>query len=278
MGKRLDLLLFEKNLVETRSKAKQLIENGCVFVDDVVAKKPSVMIDETQKLEIKNSFLKYVSRAGNKLEKALSVFNVSIEGKIVLDVGASTGGFTDCSLKNGAQKVIAVDVGSEQFSEKLRGDLRVDLYEKMDIRDIPDEVVSGAEVAVVDVSFISVLKIVEKLAGIRSITDVLLLIKPQFECGAEVARKTKGIVKDDRVYRQVIGQVVDGFSKQGFGLCGLDFSPVLGGDGNVEFLAHFNRRGAVKNQLEFSCLVSDVICAAKNFRKEHENASNNRKI
>ena len=268
MAKRLDLTLVDRGLIDSRSRAKQLVENGCVFVDGKMVKKVSYSCGDDQSVEIKNDFLKYVSRAGNKLEKAIKVFDVYVKDKIVLDVGCSTGGFSDCALQNGAKRIVAVDVGSDQFSQKLRDDKRIALYENTDIRSVSDAVVAGAEIAVVDVSFISVLKIIERISKIDSIRELVVLIKPQFECGLAVAKKGKGIVRDGRVYADVISNIVVGFEQLGFVICGLDFSPILGGDGNIEFLSYFKRNKENHNKFDLPSAIKTVIENAKSFEKE----------
>ncbi|MBP3431868.1 MAG: TlyA family RNA methyltransferase [Clostridia bacterium] len=234
MSKRLDVLLVEKGFYPSREKAKQAVESGRVSVDGVKATKASMQCLDDANLEAKP--FEFVSRGGFKLQKALEDFGISLSGKVVLDIGASTGGFTDVSLQNGAKKVYAVDTGEGQLAEKIRADERVVNLEKTNYLNLPKEGLSDVDTVVIDVSFVSLTMLVPKLANDFDKIEIVALIKPQFECGLEYARKHKGIVKDEKVHKKVLDKVCDCFKSFGFENKGIITSPIKGGDGNVEFL------------------------------------------
>ncbi len=242
MKERLDVLLVKGGFAESREKAKAIIMSGNVFVNNNREDKAGQTFDEKAIIEVRGNTLKYVSRGGLKLEKAMANFDVSIEGKICMDVGASTGGFTDCMLQNGAVKVYSVDVGHGQLAWKLRQDERVVCMEKTNIRyvtneDIPDLI----DFSSIDVSFISLTKV---LGPVRNLlTDngqVVCLIKPQFEAGREKVGK-KGVVRDKKVHIEVIEMVVEFAKSIGFNVLNLDFSPIKGPEGNIEYLLHIEK-------------------------------------
>ncbi|MFC4558765.1 TlyA family RNA methyltransferase [Virgibacillus kekensis] len=242
MGKkRLDVLLVERNLIETREKAKRVIMAGLVFSDEVRMDKPGIKVDEEIPLKIKGKLIPYVGRGGLKLEKALQQFSLNLEDKIMMDIGSSTGGFTDCALQNGVQLCYAIDVGYNQLDWKLRNDDRVVVMERTNFRYVtPDMITKGRpDFATIDVSFIS-LKLILPVLGklLESNSDVVALIKPQFEAGREQVGK-KGIVRDRKVHNQVLENTIRFAEDEGFQLLALTFSPITGGDGNIEFLAHF---------------------------------------
>lgn len=242
MKERLDVLLVKGGFAESREKAKAIIMSGNVFVNNNREDKAGQTFDEKAIIEVRGNTLKYVSRGGLKLEKAMANFDDSIEGKICMDVGASTGGFTDCMLQNGAVKVYSVDVGHGQLAWKLRQDERVVCMEKTNIRyvtneDIPDLI----DFSSIDVSFISLTKV---LGPVRNLlTDngqVVCLIKPQFEAGREKVGK-KGVVRDKKVHIEVIEMVVEFAKSIGFNVLNLDFSPIKGPEGNIEYLLHIEK-------------------------------------
>ena len=242
MKKRLDMLMMERALAPSREKAKAYIMAGDVYVDGQKEDKAGTMFPETVKIEVRGNTLPYVSRGGLKLEKAMKNFDVTLDSKVCMDVGASTGGFTDCMLQNGAVKVYSIDVGYGQLDWKLRNDPRVVCMEKTNIRYVvPEDLGEPLDLSVVDVSFIS-LRIV--LPAIRSLLkpsgQVLCLIKPQFEAGKEKVGK-KGVVRDPEVHRQVLDGFVELARQLEFAILGLTFSPVKGPEGNIEFLAHLTR-------------------------------------
>ncbi len=244
MKERLDVLLVRRQLAPTREKAKALIMAGQVYVRGEREDKAGSMFPETAEISVRGNALRYVSRGGLKLEKALDRFGISLAGRICMDVGASTGGFTDCMLQNGAAKVYAVDVGYGQLDWKLRNDARVICMEKTNIRYVtPEEIPDRIAFASVDVSFISLTKVLIPLRALLA-TDAqtVLLIKPQFEAGREKVGK-KGVVRDPAVHGEVIEKVAAYAAGQGFVPLALDFSPIKGPEGNIEYLLHVGLAG-----------------------------------
>lgn len=242
MKKRLDVMLFERGLADSREKAKRLIMAGIVYVDNNKEDKAGSTFDEEAVIEVRGKTLKYVSRGGLKLEKAMDVYGIRLDGMVCMDVGASTGGFTDCMLQNGAVKVYSVDVGHGQLDWKLRNDPRVVCMEKTNIRYVePEHIDDVLDFASIDVSFISLTKV---LGPVRNLLkdggEVVCLIKPQFEAGREKVGK-KGVVRDKSVHREVIKMVADFALSIGFSVKGLDFSPVKGPEGNIEYLLYIKK-------------------------------------
>ncbi len=240
---RLDVFLTEKGLVSSRERAKSLIMAGQVYVKNQKCDKAGMMISEDEtEVEIRGEQLKYVSRGGLKLEKAINEFSISLQGKTTMDIGASTGGFTDCMLQNGAKKVFAVDVGYGQFAWKLRSDERVVNMERTNIRYVtPDDIGQKIELASIDVSFISlklVLPVVYNLLCDGG--EVVALIKPQFEAGKGQVGK-KGVVRDKNIHFEVIQTVLEFALDNGFSLKGLSYSPIKGPEGNIEYLAYLKK-------------------------------------
>ena len=239
MKKRLDVYLVESGKFATREKAQLEIKNGSVCVDKKVITKPSFCVEENMTVEVVGEFLKYVSRAGLKIEKAQQQFGIDFADKVVLDIGASTGGFTDFCLQNGAKQVFAVDVGTSQLHEKLKNNPKVVCMENTDIRTVTS-LPQKIDIAVCDVSFISLTKIGEAVADILDCgKHFMALIKPQFECGLQVAKKYHGVIKDEKVHAECIQKVVTYFAGLGFECLATCQSPIKGGDGNVEFLSYF---------------------------------------
>lgn len=236
---RLDVLMVQRNLAESREKAKALIMSGIVYVNGQKEDKAGTSFEETVQIEVRGSTLKYVSRGGLKLEKAMSHFGVELAGKVCMDVGASTGGFTDCMLQNGAVKVYAVDVGHGQLAWKLRNDDRVICMEKTNIRYVtPEDIGDRIEFASIDVSFISLTKVLGPVKQLLTQNgQVVCLIKPQFEAGREKVGK-KGVVREKSVHLEVIEMVMGYARTIGFGILGLEFSPIKGPEGNIEYLLY----------------------------------------
>lgn len=234
---RVDVTLVARGLVASREQAKRLVMAGLVYSGTDRVDKPGTQVDDTIQLSVKGALHPYVSRGGLKLEKALQKFPVSLLGKVVIDIGASTGGFTDCALQHGASLVYAVDVGYGQLAWSLREDQRVKVMERINFRYVDIEQFSPLPtVAVMDVSFISIGKLLPKIAELlRPGDDVITLIKPQFEAGQEFVGKG-GIVRDENVHMTVINRVIEQAKSHGFCVHGLDFSPIKGGEGNIEFL------------------------------------------
>lgn len=239
MKERLDVLLVKNGLAASREKAKAIIMSGSVYVDGQKEDKAGSMFPDTAEISVKGHTLKYVSRGGLKLEKAVEAFGVRLEGKVCMDVGASTGGFTDCMLQNGAVKVYSVDVGRGQLDWKLRQDPRVVCMEKTNIRYVtPDQIGEPLDFASVDVSFISLTKVLEPAkALLREGAQMVCLIKPQFEAGKDKVGK-KGVVREQSTHREVIEKVIAYARGLGFRVLHLDYSPVKGPEGNIEYLVH----------------------------------------
>ena len=235
--KRLDLFMVEQNISKSRSQAQDQIRNGDVCVNEKVITKTGFMLKGDEKVEV-NNVCPFVSRAGKKLMGAIQDFGISLKDKVVLDIGCSTGGFTDCCLQNGAKKVYAVDVGSCQLCDKLKNDNRVVVMENTDIRTITKEMVFDINFIVCDVSFISLTKISSKISELLSLGDYfIVLIKPQFECGKTQAKKHKGIIKDEKLHKLAIDTVKNDFLLNNLKILDVKKSCILGGDGNTEFVA-----------------------------------------
>ena len=237
--KRLDALLTERGLAENRTKAQAIIMSGLVYVQGQKADKPGVSYEESVQIEVRSGGCPYVSRGGLKLEKALRDFGVDPTGYVCSDSGASTGGFTDCLLQQGAKKVFAIDVGYGQLDWKIRSDPRVVVMERTNVRYVtPDQLGEPLDLSVVDVSFIS-LKIVLPVIKtfLKPCGQVLCLIKPQFEAGKEKVGK-KGVVRDPAVHKEVLDDFITMVKELEMQILGLTFSPVKGPEGNIEFLAH----------------------------------------
>jgi 23S rRNA (cytidine1920-2'-O)/16S rRNA (cytidine1409-2'-O)-methyltransferase len=242
---RIDALLVQRGFFDSREKAKRAVMAGLVFSKTERIDKPGTKIDIEAPIDVKGSPLKYVSRGGLKLEKAIERFNIDIQGKCVIDIGASTGGFTDCSLQNGATLVYALDVGYNQLDWKLRTDERVIVMERTNFRYVkPEDLHHGLpQFATIDVSFISLKLILPALLPLlQSNSSVIALIKPQFEAGREQVGK-KGIVRDPKVHQTVIEKTISMALSEGFRVENLDFSPITGGEGNIEFLLHLSNNG-----------------------------------
>lgn len=263
---RLDTYITEQGLAPSRERAKALIMAGVVFVDNQKEDKAGTMISETQKVEVRGGDLKYVSRGGLKLEKAMKSFDVTLNDKICMDIGASTGGFTDCMLQNGAKKVFAVDVGYGQLAWKLRCDERVVNMERTNIRYVTmEDIGEPLDFASVDVAFISlklVLPVAYNLLGDEG--EVVALIKPQFEAGKEKVGK-KGVVKDVAVHKEVVEGIYDFVTDNGFGVLGLDFSPIKGPEGNIEYLIHLKKNA--ENTVEKEKCAEIVALSHENLDK-----------
>ena len=241
---RIDILMVEQNLADSRSKAQAMIMAGEVYIGEQKIDKAGVMIPADSVITVRGSACPYVSRGGLKLEKALALFEVKVEGLCALDVGASTGGFTDCLLQNGAAKVYAVDAGEGQLAGKLLSDTRVVNMEKYNARNLAaKDFPKPPDVAVMDVSFISQTLILPALAGVLQDGGILIsLIKPQFEAGRAAIGKN-GLVKSAVDRRHAMERVLDAAAENGLACFGLDVSPILGGDGNVEYIAAFCKGG-----------------------------------
>ena len=240
---RLDVLMVNNGLAASRELAKAYIMAGDVYVDGNKEDKAGTKVDINANIELRGKVMPYVSRGGYKLEKAMEVFPVTIEGKICMDIGSSTGGFTDCMLQNGASKVYSIDVGYGQLAWKLRNDERVVCMEKTNVRYITEEQVPDKpQFASVDVSFISLTKVIPPALNVMSDdAQLVCLIKPQFEAGREKVGK-KGVVRDKKVHEEVILKIIDFAFEIGLNVIGIDFSPIKGPEGNIEYLIMLDRK------------------------------------
>lgn len=256
---RLDNELVLRKLFQTRNKSQEAIRSGIVFCDGKNITKPAYEVNESTKIEIVGEKLKYVSRAGLKLEHAIEVFNLNLVNKVMLDIGSSTGGFTDCALQKKAKKVIAVDVGTDVMDKTLRNNPKVELYENTDIRNIDKDKLKEVNIATIDVSFISVTKIIDIFQNIPNVTTVMCLIKPQFECGKEIADKYRGVVLDKQVHYTVINNIISAFKQIGYNFVGLSPSPIKGGSGNIEYISLFKT-----NEITKLINIKDIISTAFN--------------
>lgn len=257
---RLDTALVERGLAPSREKAKAIIMSGIVYVNNQKSDKAGNNVREDDIIEVRGSTLKYVSRGGLKLEKAMSCFPISLHNCVCMDVGASTGGFTDCMLINGAVKVFSVDVGYGQLAWKLRSDSRVINLERTNFRYITDEQINlPVDFASVDVSFISLKHILPNLYKfLKDGAEAVCLIKPQFEAGREKVGK-KGVVSDINTHIEVMDNVIALALENGFSVCGLDYSPVKGPEGNIEYLIYLKKDGrrCVDDNID-SAAVADI--------------------
>ncbi len=264
MKERLDVLLVKKKLAPSREKAKAVIMSGIVYVDGQREDKAGAAFEEDEvTIEVRGNTLPFVSRGGLKLDKAFSVFPISVEGMVCLDIGASTGGFTDCMLQKGAAKVYAVDVGHGQLDWKLRQDSRVICMEKTNFRYVTKEQIPEAiDFAATDVSFISLTKILPAAKTLlKPLSYMVCLIKPQFEAGREKVGK-KGVVTDFKVHEEVIEKIESFAASIGFLVTGLDFSPIKGPEGNIEYLLYIQNAGEEPTEAPTE-QISQVVAASK---------------
>ncbi len=265
MKERLDVLLVSQGLATSREKAKAVIMAGNVLVNGQREDKAGTMIDVKAQITVKGSQLKYVSRGGLKLEKAMNHFDLTLAGKVCMDVGASTGGFTDCMLQNGAVKVYSVDVGHGQLDWKLRNDERVTCMEKTNIRYVvPEDIAEPPAFVSIDVSFISLTKVLLPVRNLMTADgEIVCLIKPQFEAGREKVGK-KGVVRDPKVHEEVIHKVIDYAAEIGLESRNLEFSPIKGPEGNIEYLLHLKKKERPEEVAPFEISVEEVV------KKAHE--------
>ncbi|USK58742.1 TlyA family RNA methyltransferase [Peribacillus asahii] len=272
MKERLDVLLVQQGLAETREKAKRMIMAGLVYANEERYEKPGEKVPVDLEFSIKGKVMPYVSRGGLKLEKALKTFDVTVEGKILLDIGSSTGGFTDCALQNGAVMSYAVDVGYNQLAWKLRQDERVKVMERTNFRYVTPADLDGEmpNFASIDVSFISLTLILPVLKTLLvANSDVIALVKPQFEAGRDQVGK-KGIVRDPKIHKEVLNKIITFAVKEGYDVQNASFSPITGGDGNIEFLLHLSWQGSKQTGEDFLRQSVDEIVneAHAQFKKE----------
>ena len=262
---RLDILLVEKGIITSRERAKACIMEGKVFVDNQRVDKAGEKVSVNANIEYKGATLKYVSRGGLKLEKAMKAYDISLEDKVCMDIGASTGGFTDCMLQNGAKKVYSVDVGYGQFAWKLRTDERVVCMERTNIRYVTlEDIGEPLDFASIDVSFISLKKIMPATLGLlKDSGEVVALIKPQFEAGREKVGK-KGVVREISTHKEVVYGIIEFLKNENLNILGVGYSPIKGPEGNREYLVYFSK----DNDKESNFELDDVERVIEESHKE----------
>ena len=263
MKERLDVLLVKRNLAESREKAKAIIMSGNVFVEGQREDKAGSTFSDEVQIEIKGHTIPYVSRGGLKLEKAMNNFELNLKDKVCTDVGASTGGFTDCMLQNGARKVFAIDVGRGQLAWKLRQDERVVSMEKTNIRYVtPEDLGEPIDFSSIDVSFISLTKVLLPIRNyLKPDGEIVALIKPQFEAGREKVGK-KGVVREKSTHHEVIEQVISYAVSIGFQVLELEYSPIKGPEGNIEYLVHLKKTEEPVDIMDVKVDYKHVVDAA----------------
>ncbi|CAG7840958.1 16S/23S rRNA (cytidine-2'-O)-methyltransferase TlyA [Clostridium haemolyticum] len=263
-SERLDSLLVEKNLFESREKAKIAIMEGKIFVNGQRVDKCGQKVKVDSDIEFKGEVMPYVSRGGYKLEKSMKSFNIELQGKSCMDIGASTGGFTDCMLQNGAIKVFSVDVGYGQFAWKLRTDPRVVCMERTNARYLTfDDLGEYPDFASIDVSFISLKKIIPAIANLLSEKgEVVALIKPQFEAGRDKVGK-KGVVREASTHKEVINDILTFLNENDLRIKGIDYSPIKGPEGNIEYLVYFTKNKDYHKEFDFNIIDTIVNSSHK---------------
>ncbi|WP_163194726.1 TlyA family RNA methyltransferase [Clostridium thermarum] len=256
---RLDVVLVEKGIFSSREKAQAGIMAGDVYVNGIKVTKAGQVVKKNDVIEFRGNEMPYVSRGGYKLEKAIREFNIDLKDKVCMDIGASTGGFTDCMLQNGASKVYSIDVGYGQFAWKLRIDPRVVCMERTNIRYVtPEDLGELCDMASIDVSFISLTKVLPAVkALLKEKGEVLALIKPQFEAGREKVGK-KGVVRDRSTHKEVIEKIVNFSIKEGFSIINIEYSPIKGPEGNIEYLLYMKRDNNSKCEFD-ETLIDKVV-------------------
>lgn len=268
MKERLDILLVDQGFASSREKAKSIIMAGDVYVNGQKEDKAGTKFEDTVKIEVRGQKMPYVSRGGFKLEKAMKEFGLDLTGKICMDVGSSTGGFTDCMLQNGAVKVFSIDVGRGQLDWKLRQDDRVVCMEKTNIRYVtPEDLSAVPAFSSIDVSFISLTKVLSVVKTLLSEDgEIVSLIKPQFEAGREKVGK-KGVVRDPATHREVIRMITDHVTELGFSILGVTWSPIKGPEGNIEYLMYMSKQERPSVEVDEKTLV-EAAFDALNTKKE----------
>lgn len=259
---RIDIELVNRNLIESRAKSQDAIKCGLIFCNDKLVTKCSLDVSENDVIEIRGELLKYVSRGGLKLEKAIDVFDINLKEKTMCDIGSSTGGFSDCAIQNGIKEIYAIDVGSNQFDNRLKTLSNIHLYENTDFRNMDNKVLSDVNIITIDVSFISVTKLIPKIAELDNVSEIMCLVKPQFECGKEIADKYRGIIMDKSVHYDVIEKLINSFSEIGFYINGLTFSPIKGGSGNIEYLMYLKSSASdmhIKETMDIRHIINEAF-------------------
>lgn len=265
MKDRIDNILVEKGYFETRQKAKYAIEGKCVYVNDILIEKSSKIFEDNCKIEIQGETLPFVSRGGLKLDKAISEFKISLQNKACMDIGASTGGFTDCMIQNGASLIYAIDVGHNQLAEKLKNDKRVVNLEGINIKEIDIEKFKKVDFIATDVSFISLTNVLDKAYKLlKDNGEMVILIKPQFEAGKEYINKN-GVVKDKKVHLRVVEKVLLFANSLGFKIEQIDYSPIKGPAGNIEYIVYMKKED---EKLDLFSLRENIKIVVEKAHKE----------
>ena len=260
MKSRIDKELLRRNMAPSRSKSQELINSSLVFCNGKLVNKCNFLIDENDTITIlENDKLKYVSRAGLKLEKALKEFNIDVNGLNAMDIGSSTGGFCDCLLQNGINHIIAIDVGTDLLDKKLRNNKKIELYEQTNFKDLEHKYFENIDLMTCDVSFISLTKIIEKIYNEKVKVDMICLIKPQFECGKEIANKYKGVILDKKIHYEIINRVISDMNKYNFYIKNITYSPIKGGDGNIEYLCYINNKEKNNIKIDVNKLINEAF-------------------
>ena len=260
MKNRIDKELLKRNMVPSRSKSQELINSSLVLCNGKVVNKCNFLVDENDNITIiENDKLKYVSRAGLKLEKALKKFNINVTGLNAMDIGSSTGGFCDCLLQNGINHIVAVDVGTNLLDKSLRNNSKIELHEQTNFKDLDNIYFKNIDIMTCDVSFISLTKIIEKIFNEKVKVDMICLIKPQFECGEEIARKYKGIILDKKVHYEIINRMINDMNSYGFYIKNITYSPIRGGDGNIEYLCYINNKVKNNIKIDINKLINEAF-------------------
>lgn len=254
---RLDVYLVNSGLQDSRERAKQAILSKQVFVNGKVVDSPAHKVDGSEKITFGEDILTYVSRGALKLKKAIEVFDVDFKNRYVLDIGSSTGGFTEVSLEAGASHVIALDVGTNILHSKLRDNPNITIMENTDFREVESEKINKANLIVTDVSFISLKHIFPKIKQVFKNIEIIALFKPQFECGEAVAKKFKGVIKDKSIHKSLLNDFVYYIHELGYHLSDLDYSPITGKEGNIEYLLHINSTS--KKRINISEIVDNAF-------------------
>ncbi len=265
MKNRIDKELVNRGLVPSRSKAQELIESNLVKVENKIISKSNYQVQDSDIITIlENDKLKYVSRGGLKLEKAINSFDIDFKDLLVMDIGSSTGGFCDCALKHGAKKVIAIDVGTNLLHESLRGNEKIDLHEQTNFKELNHKYFEQIDIITCDVSFISLKQIIAKIVQENIKIDAICLIKPQFEAGKDIATKYKGVILNKEIHKTIINDMINYLNSLNFFVKGLTSSPIQGGDGNVEYLIYISNKVNKNIEVNINELVTNTF---KNIKK-----------
>lgn len=260
MKNRIDKELVSRGLVPSRSKAQELIEANLVECNGKLIKKCNCLIDENDKIKIlENDKLKYVSRGGLKLEKAINEFNLDFTNKKIMDIGSSTGGFCDCALQHNASSIIAIDVGTNLMHESLRKNPKIALYEQTNFKELEHYYFENIDIITCDVSFISLLKVIEKISSENIKVDMICLIKPQFECGKDIATKYKGIILNKNIHQEIVNNLIIKINKYGFYIQNLTVSPIRGGDGNIEYVSYITNKEKDNKEINTNKIINDAF-------------------